>query len=87
MYWLKSGVPIYDPALPVSFHCPNCKKRYQLRASYAEQQTPKEFLPQFLSFQCPGCRTMIKAKVEQGHWLNDMSGQRSVYVLDQIDFA
>ena len=54
---IESGVPIYDPALPVSFHCPSCKKRYQVRGGLAEQQTPRELLPQFPTslgqFACP----------------------------------
>jgi hypothetical protein len=84
---IKSGVPIYDPALPVSFHCPQCKKNHQLRGGEAEKQTPPKFSPQFLSFGCPGCRTVLKAPVAQGHWLNDMSGRKSVYVLDRTELA
>jgi hypothetical protein len=84
---VKSGVPTYDPELPIGFHCPNCKKRQQLRAGEAQRQTSPQLLPMFLSFKCPGCQMMLKVKVEQGHWLNDMSGRKSVYVLDQTEIA
>jgi endogenous inhibitor of DNA gyrase (YacG/DUF329 family) len=80
-------VPIYELSLPVSFHCPQCKKNFQLKGGEAEKQTPREFLPQVLSFKCPGCQTPLKAMVEQGHWLKDMSGQKSAYVLDRVDCA
>jgi hypothetical protein len=86
-FWIKSGVPIYDPSLPVSFHCPECKKNYQLKGSEAEKQTPPELLPQFLSFQCPGCRTVLKANVEQGHWRKDMSDRKSVYILNRTELV
>ena len=84
---VKFGVPIYDPDLPVSLHCPQCKKKQQLRGSEAEKQTPPEFLPQWLSFKCPACQTVLKAPVAQGHWLKDMSGQKSLYVLDRTELA
>jgi phage FluMu protein Com len=80
-------VPNYDPELPIGFHCPHCKKNHQLRGGEAEKQTPPEFLPTFLSFKCPGCQTMLKSRVEQGHWVKDMSGRKSVYVLDRTGFA
>jgi hypothetical protein len=80
-------MPIYDLELPISFHCPNCKKKHQLRAGEAEKQTPPNLLPDILSFKCPGCQSMLKAKVGQGHWLKDMSGRKSAYVLDQAEFA
>ena len=86
-FWVKFGVPIYDPELPVSFHCPQCKKNQQLRGGEAEKQTPSELLPQWLSFKCPACQTVLKAPVAQGHWLKDMSGQKSLYVLDRTEIA
>lgn len=80
-------MPIYNPALPVSFHCPQCKKSHQLNGGEAEKQTPPEFLPQFLSFKCPGCQTVVKASVQQGHWLKDISGRMYLYVLDRTELA
>ncbi len=77
----------YDLSLPVSFHCPQCKQTHRLRGGEAEKQTPKEFLPRFLQFKCPGCQTMLKASLDQAHWVNDASGRKSVFVLDQIDLA
>jgi hypothetical protein len=41
----------------------------------------------FLAFKCPGCQTMLKAKLDQTHWVNDAAGQKSVFVLDRIEFA
>jgi len=77
----------YDPSLPIAFHCPQCKKTNRLRGGEAEKQTPKDFLSRFLSFKCPGCQTMLKAKLDQTHWVNDAAGQKSVFVLDRIEFA
>ena len=70
-----NGVSIYDPELPVSFHCPHCKRSRQLGGGDAEKQTPQDLLPQLLSFKCSGCRTVLKALVAQGHWLKDMSAE------------
>ncbi|SRR5258706_11966197 len=80
-------VTTYDPKLPISFHCSNCKRGHQLRGEEAAKQTPLNLVPQFLSFKCPGCQTVLKARVEQGHWVNDMSGRKSSYVLDQTEIA
>ena len=77
----------YDPSLPVAFHCPQCKHTHRLRGGEAEGQTPKDFLPKFLAFRCPGCQTMLKANLGQTHWVNDASDRRSVFVLDRIEFA
>jgi len=30
---------------------------------------------------------VLNANVEQGHWLKDMTGRKSVYVLDRTEFA
>jgi len=80
-------VTIYEPSLPISFHCPRCKASSKLLGGEAEKQTPPQLAPQFLSFRCPGCQTLLKAKIEQGHWLKNMTGQKSVYVLDRIEMG
>ena len=77
----------YDPELPVSFHCPHCKKSHRLNGGEAEKQTPPKLLPQFLSFKCPTCQTVLKASIAQGHWLKDMTGRKSMYVLDRTELA
>jgi predicted RNA-binding Zn-ribbon protein involved in translation (DUF1610 family) len=78
---VEFGVPIYDPELPVSFHCPQCGKDYQLRGGEAEKQTPRDFLPNLLSFRCPGCQTVLKARIASGHWINDGAGKPTVFAL------
>jgi hypothetical protein len=30
---------------------------------------------------------MLKAKLDQAHWVNDSSGQKSVFTLDRIEVA
>ena len=40
---IEWAVSIYDPSLPVAFHCPQCKKNQQLRGGEAEKQTPAYF--------------------------------------------
>src|SRR5882724_6848394 len=62
---IDSAVTNYHLALPVSFHCPECKKTHRLRGDEAEKQTPRDELPIFLTFRCPGCQTMVKARIEQ----------------------
>ena len=84
---IDGGVSDYDPSLPVAFHCPHCKQTHRLKGGEAEKQTPKDFLPRFLSFRCPGCRTVLKGKLDHAHWVNDASGRKSVFVLDRIEFA
>jgi len=84
---IVSCVSNYDPSLPISFHCPNCKQTHRLRGGEAEKQTPKDLLPRLLAFKCPGCQMMIKANLDHTHWVNDASGRKSVFVLDRIEFA
>ena len=84
---IDRAVSNYDLSLPVSFHCPECKKTHRLRGDDAEKQTPRDVLPKLLTFRCPGCQTMLKAKIDQAHWVNDASGRKSVFVLDQAEFA
>jgi hypothetical protein len=80
-------VSSYDLSLPVSFHCPHCRATQRLSGGEAEKQTPKDILPKFLSFKCPGCQTLLKAKLDQTHWVSDASGKNSVFVLDRLELA
>ena len=73
----------FDPTLPVSFYCPQCKQKQRLRGE--EVQSPKHL--SLLSFACPGCQAKLKANVDQSHWVNDATGRKSVFVLDRIELA
>jgi hypothetical protein len=84
-FW--QGVINYDISLPVAFHCPHCNQTHRLGGGEAEKQTPKDFLPSFLSFRCPRCQTVLKANLGQSHWVNDASDRKSVFVLDRIELA
>jgi ribosomal protein L37AE/L43A len=77
----------YDLSLPVVFDCPQCGKPGKLRGGEAQLQTPKEFLPQILSFQCPACQTKIKARVDSGHWLRDAAGRQFEFFLKNAQLA
>ena len=77
----------YDPMLPVAFHCSQCRKSFRLKGEEAANQTPAALLPGFLSFKCPGCQALLKADLNQAHWVSDASGRQSVFVLDRIQMA
>jgi len=84
---IMDGMNKYDPSLPVSFNCPQCHKDWQLRGGEAEKQTPADFLPAILSFKCPGCQTVLKAKVANGRWMSDAAGRSAVFALGGVDLA